>query len=202
MRRGLSGGDDALRGLRAWECLGIAPDGSALVSDPLPAVVEADATGEIATLFKDIRDILGIGAVNLVWRHLATIPGALPWAWRAVRPRYADGSLAASAAAFDRGLALPTIPALPGTALSACGLGTADLAAIKGVLAAYARTNPQALLALSALRQETGREPTGRDRRFCRYRLPTAPPGIPGGALRRFCRNCRRRRRWARRRST
>jgi len=55
------------------------------VADPFPAIAEASATGETADLFADIRATVGVRVVNLVWRHLATIDGALPWAWAAWR---------------------------------------------------------------------------------------------------------------------
>jgi len=56
------------------------------VSDPFPAIAEASATGETADIFRDIRATVGVRVVNLVWRHLATLDGALPWAWAAVKP--------------------------------------------------------------------------------------------------------------------
>jgi hypothetical protein len=45
--------------------------------DPVPAVPENEATGVIAGIFADIRDTLNVEVVNLIWRHLATMPGAL-----------------------------------------------------------------------------------------------------------------------------
>ena len=54
--------------------------------DPVAAISEAGATGEIAALYGDIRATLGVPVVNLIWRHLATFPGALPWAWQSLRP--------------------------------------------------------------------------------------------------------------------
>ncbi len=48
------------------------------MSDPLPAITEAQASGAIADLFADIRATVGVRVVNLVWRHLATMEGALP----------------------------------------------------------------------------------------------------------------------------
>ena len=47
------------------------------MADPFPAIAEAAATGETAELFADIRATVGVRVVNLVWRHLATIDGAL-----------------------------------------------------------------------------------------------------------------------------
>ena len=117
----------------------------------MPAVAEDAARGETAALFADIRAVLGVGVVNLIWRHLATVPGALPWAWGAVRPAYADGRLAAAAAGLEATLALPRVAALPPAVLGAAGLDAAARGAVGSVLAAYARTNPLALVALSAL---------------------------------------------------
>ncbi len=117
------------------------------MEDPVPAIAEAEAKGETAAIFADIRAVLGVGVVNLIWRHLATVEGALPWAWAVVRPAYADGSLAAVAARITAPAAAP----LPPEVLAAAGLDDAALDAVRGVMAAYARTNPLALVALSAL---------------------------------------------------
>ena len=119
--------------------------------DPVPAVTEAEATGEIAALYADIRASLGVPVVNLIWRHLATFPGALAWAWNAVRPVYVVGSAAALAAAFRRDLQLPSLPAVPPDALRAAGIDPAAEAAISAVLASYDRSNSTNLIALSAL---------------------------------------------------
>src|SRR5260370_16469466 len=85
------------------------------MSDPVPAITEAAATGEIAAIFADIRLVLGVDVVNLIWRHLATIPGALPWSWQTLRPLYADGTIAEEAAALHGDLALPRLPPFPAT---------------------------------------------------------------------------------------
>jgi hypothetical protein len=43
--------------------------------DSIPAIPEEDASGDIATLYADLRATLGVPFVNLIWRHLATHPG-------------------------------------------------------------------------------------------------------------------------------
>ena len=121
------------------------------ISDPVPAITEAGATGEIAAIFADIRLVLGVDVVNLIWRHLATIPGALPWAWGMLRPLYANGSIAAEAAALHGDLDLPRLPSFPEEAFAAVDLSADDISTIRNVLAAYDRTNATALVALSAL---------------------------------------------------
>ena len=109
-------------------------------SDPVAAIAEADATGAVAAMFADIRAVTGVGVVNLIWRHLATIPGGLEWAWGCVRPRYADGALADAADRLRAGLVVPDLGRLV----------LPDPAAGR-ILAAYDRTNARALLALCGL---------------------------------------------------
>src|SRR3954464_6880418 len=104
------------------------------MQDPVPAIAEADASGETAAIFTDIRAVLGVGVVNLIWRHLATIPGALPWAWGTMRPLYVDGTIATEAAALHDDLDLPKLPAFPLEVLSAVGLLESDVNTIRNVL--------------------------------------------------------------------
>jgi len=121
-------------------------------SDPVPAITEAEATGEIAEIYADIRATLGVPVVNLIWRYLATMPGALPWTWSTVRPLYASGEVAEAAAYLRQSLVLPTQPPWPAPALEAAGLTAEDRASIGRVLASYDRSNAMNLVALAALR--------------------------------------------------
>jgi hypothetical protein len=121
------------------------------MSDPVPAVTEASATGHIADIFTDIRHVYHVGVVNLIWRHLATFPGALPWVWESVRPLYVDGTIEREAAALRASIALPDLPGFPAAAFAAAGLSERDIEQIRVVLAAYDRTNAMALIALSAV---------------------------------------------------
>ncbi len=47
----------------------------------LPEISADRATGELATLYDRIKRVQGTPVVNFIWRHLATVDGALPWAW-------------------------------------------------------------------------------------------------------------------------
>lgn len=132
------------------------------MSDPVPAITEAAATGETAEIFADIRQVLGVDVVNLIWRHLATRDGALPWAWQALRPLYADGSVIGQATALRHDLALPPMPSVQPEVYATLGLWPEDMAAIRGVLSAYDHTNAMAAVALTALRGRLdGRVPAG-----------------------------------------
>ena len=126
------------------------------MSDPVPAITEAEATGETAAIYADIRRVYGVGLVNLVWRHLATLPGALPWAWEVVRPLYVDGTVRREAAAMRGARRLHEVVAPPPEVFAAAGLGPGDLLRIRDVLDAYERTNPMALIALSVAQQRLG----------------------------------------------
>jgi hypothetical protein len=117
----------------------------------VPAVGETEATGDTAALFADIRATLGVGVVNLIWRHLATIDGALPWAWSAVRPLYAEGIIEGEAERLRERMRLLDLPRVPPEVLHAVGVDAAALPGVKTVLATYDRSNTMNLLALSAL---------------------------------------------------
>ncbi len=122
------------------------------MADPFPAVAEAAAVGEIADLFADIRATIGVRVVNLVWRHLATIDGALPWTWAAVKPLYIDGMVDRAAVRFREGMILPRLGSLAGE----------QPGSVDDVLASYDHSNTSNLFALGALvawlRGETARE--------------------------------------------
>lgn len=153
--------------------------------DPVPAVTEAGATGENAEIFADIRHVYRVGVVNLVWRHLATFPGALPWVWESVRPLYVDGTLEREAAALRASIALPDPPVFPPAALAAVGLSERDLEQIRAVLAAYHRTNAMALIALSAVDGKLAGIPGAADRVVVeRTDMPaSSPPDLQLPAL-------------------
>jgi hypothetical protein len=63
----------------------------------LAETAESAAKGEVAAIYARIREIQGVSVVNFIWRHLATIDGALPWAWP-----HAEAALPAIAQAVPR----------------------------------------------------------------------------------------------------
>ena len=46
----------------------------ALKNESVPSILESDATGRVAAIYADIRQVLGTSFVTLVWRNLATMP--------------------------------------------------------------------------------------------------------------------------------
>ena len=119
--------------------------------DPVSAIAESDATGSIAELYSDIRITLGVPVVNLIWRHLATFPGALLWAWNSLRPVYDSGAVSDQAAALRADLKIPTLPGLSRHALTAVGLDENDMARIEMVQKSYERSNAMNMVAQGAL---------------------------------------------------
>ena len=83
------------------------------------AISEDEATGETAEIFTDIRATLGNGVVNLIWRHIATIEGALPWVWKAVKPLYISDILKNEASFVSENIRLPEVSAFPNAVLNA-----------------------------------------------------------------------------------
>lgn len=128
--------------------------------ESVASILETDASGEIAEIYADIRRTLGTSVVNLIWRHLATVPGALRWAWSTVRPLY-QGPAIAHAAAVRRTLRLPAAPPFSRDALTAAGIDPAALENIRAILDSYQHTNALALVILSALLER--HDPTAAD---------------------------------------
>jgi hypothetical protein len=118
--------------------------------ESVPSVLEADARGTIADIYADIRKVLGTSVVNLIWRNLATMPGALEWTWATVRPLY-QGAAPMHAEAIRRRIDLPDVPGFSADALLAAGIEPADQTIIRHVLDSYQHTNALALVVLSAL---------------------------------------------------
>lgn len=111
------------------------------MSHPFPAIAEAEACGETAALFADIRATVGVQAVNLVWRHLATMDGALPWAWAAVKPLYQQGMVDQAVVGFRQTMIVPVLVTLAGD----------EPASVDAVLASYDHSNTVNLFSLGAL---------------------------------------------------
>lgn len=120
----------------------------------LPELREAEAPPEIAAIYAALRRASGVPLVNLIHRHLATLPGVLPWVWQAIRPPLEDGRLAG---ARDRlAAAVPLPPAAP---LPAGALRAAERADVAALVEAYNRGNLTNLILLTALRRALAATP-------------------------------------------
>jgi len=59
----------------------------------LAELAERDAAGEQADIYAQMRRLGGVPMVALIFRHLATLPGALEWMWGAIGPAWRTGQL-------------------------------------------------------------------------------------------------------------
>jgi hypothetical protein len=117
----------------------------------LPEVAETAATGSVADTYADIRAHLASPMVHLVYRHMATDPGCLYWAWSCLRPAFASGAVHDGAARLVA--RAPSAPAAPFSAavLDDAGVDADVAATIAGLLDAYNRSNPLNVIALHLL---------------------------------------------------
>ena len=119
--------------------------------DPVSAISEAEATGETADIFADIRATMEIPLITSIWRSLYAVEGGLPAAWKAAKPLYETGQPAAALSRLIRHAALPVPMPLVSGQLACAGIGAADLTAIRAIVDAYNRSNGMNMLALTAL---------------------------------------------------
>ena len=146
------------------------------MSTLLPELREADATGEKAAIYAEMKRLGAVPMVALVFRHIATLPGGIEWTWNAIGPAWKSGRLQEEAWRIARAEALEPIAAMPRPALRALGVDEAGLAEIRIVLEAYNRANPENMLSvLCLLRLVAGRASPSPS-------PPAAwtPPPIPG----------------------
>ncbi|MGI9522684.1 MAG: hypothetical protein ACR2PG_13650 [Hyphomicrobiaceae bacterium] len=60
----------------------------------IPEVREIEASAKLAAIYEDIKAASGLPQVNLIYRHLATVPGMLPKTWEILGPLYHGGHIA------------------------------------------------------------------------------------------------------------
>lgn len=119
--------------------------------DPVTAVDEASATGEVAAIFADIRRTMGIPLVTSIWRGLAGMGESLAAVWELARPIHASGLPVHALARLIARIDLPQPLPLTQSQLACVGIGRQDLRDIHTILAAYNRSNGLNFVALAAL---------------------------------------------------
>ncbi len=119
-------------------------------ADSIPAIAESDASGEIAALYEDLRVTLGVPFVNLIWRHLATIPGGLPWVWTLAKPLYVSGELDRLSSAAAARVSLPSLAPLPDFVWESAAIDDNARQTIAAMIESYNHANGVNFLALLA----------------------------------------------------
>ena len=145
-------------------------------------VSEAEAAGETAAIYGEIRRTCAAPYVSSLFRHLAAYPGLLPWAWRALRPALLSG--AAQQLAWQRVdvSGLPPLPPLSREALAGLGVDAGGLAAIHTVCHGFARVSPVNLVVAASLAGLLGQRPPEAEPPVPLEpaELPTPLPAMPG----------------------
>ena len=121
------------------------------MSKLLSEQAESEASAETRAIYAELRRLCGVPMVPLIYRHLATIPGALDWAWSLLGPALRTGRLQDAAWEMTRALPLEPVVKLPAEALSILGVSATDLDELHKLLSAYNRSNPINLLGLRCL---------------------------------------------------
>jgi hypothetical protein len=141
----------------------------------LTELSERDATGRVKAIYEEMRHLGGVPMVALIFRHLATLPGALEWLWGAIGPAWRGGTLQEAAWRIAREAKLEPIARIERPALRAWGIDAADEQDVRNVLVAYNRANPENMLTiLCALRLLGGASGSGM------VATSWVPPAAPG----------------------
>jgi len=119
----------------------------------LEEVKEANATGKVAEIYHDLRHALGVPMVNLLFRHMATVPGCLEWTWSQVGPLYISGQIGHESRKLTDGLLQDLSAVTSGTDLSLAGLNSAAISVIAATLDAYNRANPMNVIGMKLLQR-------------------------------------------------
>mgnify|MGYP000940811934 CR=1 FL=1 len=110
------------------------------MEEPVIAITEKEAQGPVADFYEDIRSTLGVPVVNLIWRHLATIPGSLEWCWTSLKPSYESGAVDVEASILKEKVCASVDTTVTKFCLESAGLSDADVHSIKIVLNSYYRS--------------------------------------------------------------
>jgi hypothetical protein len=115
----------------------------------LPEIREDVAPADIKAIYAEMRRGMRLPLVNLIYRHLATIPGVLPHTWGWVREMMVSGDLEGRLVRMTQGLTVPSIAPFESSSLI---LSEADGASVKRVLEVYNRGNGLNVIALTAIK--------------------------------------------------
>jgi hypothetical protein len=119
---------------------------------PLPEIREADASGDVADIYDQLRRGLRLPIFNLIYRHFATIPGGLRFVWSRLSEPLRDGSLDQARERLAARLEIANAVHLDSTALRAAAANPSDQSDILAITALYNRGNITNLIGLTAIR--------------------------------------------------
>jgi hypothetical protein len=142
----------------------------------LAELPERDATGRTKEIYEEMKRLGAVPMVALIFRHFATLPGALEWTWDSIGPAWRTGTLQEAAWRVAREAKLEAIAPVSRAALRALGVDEAGEREIHVVLDAYNLANPENMLTILCMLRLLGGATAARP---LPARAWTAPP-VPG----------------------
>jgi hypothetical protein len=152
------------------------------VSTDLPELAERDADPGTAALYGELKRLGGVPMVALIFRHLATLPGGLAWAWDTIGPAWRSGAVQETAWGLVGRLPHDGLAPMPREALAVLDVDAAGIEELRTVLQAYNRANPENLLSvLCLLRRVQGghASPAPPSQAAQPWQPPVAPARLP-----------------------
>lgn len=124
---------------------------------------EADATGDVARIYADVRRQCAVPYVSALYRHLATRPGVLPWAWTAVSPALENGTAQEAGWRVAADLPLEPLPSIPRDALRVWGVDASAEQAVRNICDGFVRVAPVNMVFAGVLKRFiAGDKPSGK----------------------------------------
>lgn len=117
-----------------------------MAQQTLTELPEAEATGDIARIYDEIRTYSAVPYVSSLQRHVATMPGCLEYAWGTCRPAFLDGTIPETAWRLAKTVPVAPFPALSAAALRLMGVDDAGIRAIRDICNTFTRVSPINLL--------------------------------------------------------
>lgn len=140
---------------------------------------ESQATGAIADIFAELRRLTGVPYVSSIFRHLATMPGMLEWAWAALGPAFRAGAIQQAGAALAADAALPAAPPPTPEMLAQWGLDAPALRALHAACAGFVRVAPGNLVAGACLSRRLAGAPAAGPGFATGWTPPASLPPVP-----------------------
>jgi hypothetical protein len=131
------------------------------VTNRLAEIPEAEASGVLRERYEEIRNTLRVPMVNLIYRHMATLPEYLEGAWAELRPNLRTVLVWQAAAKIREAASLDTVIPISTAALEAVGMEPLDQANVRLTLEAYNRVNPMGLMVIIGLLTAMEGKPVG-----------------------------------------
>jgi hypothetical protein len=145
----------------------------------LAELAEADAEGDIAEIYAEIRRLWAVPYVSSVYKHMATRPGLLEWAWNEVAPVFRDGSAQEAAWNAASECRLRPEPIISHAALRAWNVDAAAEGTVRSICEGFVRVAPVNLVFAGLIRRILAGEARGSSSAGTQQRAWTPPPDVP-----------------------